>query len=877
MHKLKKIVVAMSLIVPVSAYPLGVGELRLNSALNESLNAEIPLSLSSNDDIGSVSIGIASVEKFDEAGISWHYFLSGIHFNKVSKGNNKYVVELTSNNIVKEPFLDFLLEVRWPNGNIFKSFTVLLDPRTGSYSDFIEPIQAPGNKPKILVAESKNELDIVRNDITNSVPSGKYGPTKRNDSLWGIARKINKTQGQSVEQVMIALYRANPRAFYKKNVNALMAGKTLTIPSSEDINSLSKEQASSEFDFHRNIWMGGGKTNSEPRMGAIKSKKKDKQLILVPPIKEEVKSLVAEYGKKEKLIHKNEELQKRLALLEEKFSVLQKMLAIKDKELAALQDTRFSAELDAITEKENKLAKEKIQADKELNKSELPIKENLVVQPKLEEKKKISVKPKKIQPVSEVVENGIGYLNIMLGGLAFLLLAIGGFFSWRKRQAESEDELDNIFKATGSSALPNGAESQKEGEVIFSESNETALSAKVTEHAKVKESVVDDVLLDADTYLAYGKYDEAEEALRQELKASPDKDSYKLKLLEVFYSSENNEAFDEFVQDLIKAGKRSDLVFWGNVSAMGLGFSSYSELFSDNFIKDEPPEFDLNIDEPVGISADEVMELVLPELDVEASEVEITEFVGNENVIEDEVFTEPEKLDIESFEFKPSSSQETEKIDFNEIKGDISESLDMIDFPTDKSDKNEEESLSLTDPEGLDVFDMEIGDADLSIEKISTDMSSDEGSADLLSTSSEVDIDLSEFSLSGEPELMDELTLDVSSVSKEPGNQQILKNDDKQINDFDFDFSVEGDVSHTSDAEAKNELTLGDDQELTLDSNMIAEINDTGDYETNLDLAKMYVDMGETDAAKELAEDVLENGSDKQKKEAQEVLDHISS
>jgi Tfp pilus assembly protein FimV len=54
-------------------------------------------------------------------------------------------------------------------------------------------------------------------------------------------------------------------------------------------------------------------------------------------------------------------------------------------------------------------------------------------------------------------------------------------------------------------------------------------------------------IIKTDTYLAYGKYDEAEKSLRQELKVSPYKDSYKLKLLEVFYSSENNEAFDDFI------------------------------------------------------------------------------------------------------------------------------------------------------------------------------------------------------------------------------------------------------------------------------------------------------------------------------------------
>jgi pilus assembly protein FimV len=146
--------------------------------------------------------------------------------------------------------------------------------------------------------------------------------------------------------------------------------------------------------------------------------------------------------------------------------------------------------------------------------------------------------------VAEIVEKGTSYSNIMLGSLAILLLAIGGFFSWRKRQAE----LQNIFKATDSTVLAASSEATKEDEVVvLATPVEASFDTKTTEHIKVKEEVMDDVLLDADTYLAYGKYDEAEKSLRQELKVSPYKDSYKLKLLEVFYSSENNEAFDDFI------------------------------------------------------------------------------------------------------------------------------------------------------------------------------------------------------------------------------------------------------------------------------------------------------------------------------------------
>lgn len=863
----------MSLLAPVSAYPLGVGELTLNSALNESLNAEISLALSANEDINDISVSIASPEKFAEAGISWHYYLSGIRFNKVSKGNNKYIVELTSNNIVQEPFLDFLLEVKWPNGNVFKSFTVLVDPAPESQSDFMEPVQGLVNKPKKSVTTARVVEREVEPDLSSLAVEGEYGPTKRNDSLWKIAEKINHNQDQSVEQVMMALYKANPRAFYKKNVNALMAGKTLKIPSNSDINQLSKQQAHTEFYLQHDIWTGKRKARPNSRVVAPSVKKKAKQLTLVSPVKDELKAedgLVADTEQKQTLINQNEALQARLALLEEKFSVMQKMLTIKDKELAALQDARFSEELDAIEEKSKEVVKEKIAPIKEIAKPEPAAKETLVTPPK------VVVEDKKTQVASDVIEEGTSYINIMLGLLFVLLAAIAGIFSWRRRQTDDETEVENIFKTaeqfSGADDLAPIKTDKEEGTIV----DRSAASAAVVEPSKIKEEVMDDVLLDADTFLAYGKYDEAEKALRDEISQFPNKDSYKLKLLEVFYSSEDNDAFDAFVQELVKDGKRSDSVFWENVSAMGQDFSTNSELFSSDVIRDESPEFDLSIDESFASPVDkssEVAEEPIMELDL-----------SDEEATEEKAFSEPEKLDIESFEFTPSqdgnaldADPSLEENNFSVEEGVHSDALEMIDFSLDKKSEEISKDIGEPEPEELEVIDMDLS---LTAEESHVDTISSEDDPDLLLEDSEADINLAEFSLPEEPKLADELSLDEEVIAQDLG-QEVIEESDTEFDDFDFDFSVEGDASYTApeeDSEVGSELSLEDDeQKLSIDPSIISDINDTGDYETNLDLAKMYVAMGENDAAKELAEDIFANGSDEQKKEAKEILDHIAS
>jgi hypothetical protein len=161
---------------------------------------------------------------------------------------------------------------------------------------------------------------------------------------------------------------------------------------------------------------------------------------------------------------------------------------------------------------------------------------------------------------------------------------------------------------------------------------------------------------------------------------------------------------------LIEEGKRSDVIFWKNVSPMGQEFSSHPELFTDDVIRDESPEFDLNIDEPIEVAVTDDIKLPRSELNIEAEPngTESTEFEFDiESTVEDKVSIEPEKAEFESFEFTPSTAAIDKAEDIASIDGkeDASESLEMIDFSIDKTDKNEVESTNTSELEELEVFD----------------------------------------------------------------------------------------------------------------------------------------------------------------------------
>ena len=106
---------AWFLLLPVTANALGLGNIKIESALNQPLNAEIELLSATSDDLKGLEVKLASREAFMRAGVDRSGLLSQIKFN-TSKRGGKYYVILTTDQAVREPFLNFLLELNWKNG-----------------------------------------------------------------------------------------------------------------------------------------------------------------------------------------------------------------------------------------------------------------------------------------------------------------------------------------------------------------------------------------------------------------------------------------------------------------------------------------------------------------------------------------------------------------------------------------------------------------------------------------------------------------------------------------------------------------------------------------------------------------------------------------
>jgi pilus assembly protein FimV len=360
-RNITKTIAVLSLLAPASAYPLGIGDIQMHSALNQNLDAEIALYGTAGESTTNIRVSLAPPEKFDEAGVPWNYFLTKIKFQSVTKADGSVVIKLTSKEVLNEPFLDFLIEVSWDKGNLYREFTVLVDPPAA----YTRPVIPAVQQEKQYTETTKTNAFVAETAVDKYV-------VNKNDSLWKIAERVNTNNAVSIEQMMMAIYEANPNAFFEKNVNALKAGHTLDVPKTEAILKLSHNQAKAAFKQQHNVWKGQIAAKALARRATTETGI-DTQLDLVAPDEAQItennvlsgnetadKSFSGQSETEKLAIVSSDEsvaLQARMAKMEQQLTMMQKMLALKDEQIAAMQNQKQMTEVEPKTEQSKAIVK----------------------------------------------------------------------------------------------------------------------------------------------------------------------------------------------------------------------------------------------------------------------------------------------------------------------------------------------------------------------------------------------------------------------------------------------------------------------------------------------------------------------------------------
>ena len=492
-RKLAAVMFLLGGLQATSALSLGLGALQLQSFLNEPLNASVDLLDMGGLHADEIIIRLASRDDFDKFGLDRPYFLSSIKFEVSAQENGAASIILSSDEPVLEPYLEFILEARWPSGRLLREYTVLIDPpffsevetvavSAGQRVDEIEAIPAPTKKNDEVISSGTSveirstdlapdampQRDYTSTTVLSPVPGSRY-MIGREDTLWRIA-SLARPQGASVQQTMLDIQRLNPDAFVNGNINTVKAGYIVYLPSASDISSADASSALAEVREQNTAWREGRDATLTSASGpslTISTETKDDVTAETVDINDTATGSVGAKAAPESLPVKAnsndaaapsslaDEMQERLLVAEQQLETLQRIISLKDDQIAALQSALVAAGVVAAVDADAEPLGEDASSEILLD-GEEPLKAPITtdvdaprdsskgnvegVEPGAESSQdKVPVNVPKAVPViaPETAASG-GWLKELLYLLGVIALAVVAFVFVRRRKVDDE-------------------------------------------------------------------------------------------------------------------------------------------------------------------------------------------------------------------------------------------------------------------------------------------------------------------------------------------------------------------------------------------------------------------------------------------------------
>lgn len=789
----------LSFALPTGVLAIGLGELQLKSPLNAPLEAEIHLLQVNDLGENEILINMAPQADFDRAGVERRYLLRNIKFKLDLENANGPVIRVFSREPIHEPFLNFIVEVMWPNGRLLREYVLLMDLPAFD-GGIARPVKINRQKPseeslEDLMAEIPAQYQVTL--PTDGKPSARqaasqqgsvYGPVASNETLWAIAANNLPDPGVSVQQMMLAIQRMNPDAFINNNINLLKKGAVLRLPTLSDIQQKTVREAISEVAVQNAEWRGGQEmqpqidaTGSASPLAESAAEMPDRLTLVAPDAERdtiqgsglgddeaeaagemmpaeiaegaglEMDEVAIEEGvqagstqdaamleEMDRITRENEALKSDLGKLEEQLSTVDEILDLQN------------ADMDAIEESIKQLASEKA-----------------------------AEKPKKVVSADMPADDGSsGFdFNLLFKILMVFVVATAIFVVYSRKRAAGSQAAEPELEW----------EAQKE-EVVEEQPEEVAEVAEAPVEAEepvVAQPETEDAIGEADIYISFGNFEKAEALLLSAISAEPGRSDLRLKLLEVFVETKDLTRFDEQLDGLKSTGDSNALEKAEALRSKIAGAEGEEDLL----------DIDLGLDE----------ETVAP---VEES---FLESVEPETSLEDEFDLDSE----ETLEQEPSID------DMPVEQAAASEEAFDLDLSDEFLEEASEETAAETQPEEPSI---------------------DEEPAAELTAEEQVD-EFIEDELEEQGVTEDEILQEAAEIDSAPAP-----------------------VSEEAPSAAAAEETASSDSDEVLDEDETA---------TKLELAKAYIDMGDTEGARDILEEVLEEGNDAQKSEAQSLINEL--
>ena len=1035
---------ALVIMSPGVAAALGVGEYELNSYLNQPLDMEISLHEVGDLTAEEILVNLASQAEFDAAGVDRAYFLNRMDFAVELQAGDKALLHITTDQPVREPYLNFLVEFLWPTGRLMREYTVLLDPP--SYADSastaaptisrapqpvtrsepeFEPQAAPSRPAaQSSPSESVSSAPAASQPVADSGQRNTY-TVKASDTMWRIALDNRPAESVSVQQMLVAIQTMNSDAFINNNVNLVREGTVLRIPNEQEVRNISTRNAIVEVADQNRKWreMLEARGIAAPQQRAqldgsrqVAGSDDDEQgpttgqVKLVSPestagVDDGDSTGSARDGSAntavlenelairdenlDRLDRENSELKSRLDDLESQTRTSEQLLKLRNDQIAQLQDElrKLREEQGVAVEGDDPLMEEPaepvVAADDETDVTasgddglaasgddasgptagddadsaavaqtdsgvtedgsaaagdgdgvDAEASENTdaavtAAEPAVEKAPEVA-KPKPVAPAQPPVQEQGGIVallldNLMYIGLGLVAILLLVFLLLRGKKKDSGDEESD-------GALFEDLDDEGQDEFGLNLDDDNVATGAVADHDEDTEvpqqTSSQDPLEDVEVYVAYGRYPQAVDFLRNEINKHPQRADLKVRLLELLKEMNDEAAFQQ--QTSIFAGTSPEV----DEAIARLGGSAPSQTADSD--DDALSLDDLEMGLSSGLDDDvPTMQADEPESSAATSDDLAKGDQGDELADFDFELDADEDSDSEDHTLMLDPSEDTASLD-----DDFS-----LDFEDDsKTEAEQETPLSDADKQSLgaspvleldDVSSSSMGDGDaeygdlnlddmslefdesgdsedskeeldLSLDDLDLDGDSGESADDTL-TDLDLELDAAEKSLAGsaDTDAKDDLAdLDLEMPADEPtpapdqaaSLEDLLGDDDLQLDDQDDSLSLDEEpVQEESQPEApipapepqapvaaaepEDDIepsvapqvsgdVLGDEDDFDF-------LGETDENATKLDLAKAYIDMGDSEGARDILNEVISEGSDQQQAEARELMGQV--
>ncbi|MBH3313035.1 LysM peptidoglycan-binding domain-containing protein [Pseudomonas mosselii] len=879
MLRIRKLVLAIAAASALSsgvANALGLGELTLKSAQNQPLDAEIELLDVRDLTAAQMAPSLASPEEFAKAGVAFPPYLEDLTFTPVINPNGKSVLRVTSSKALPEPVVKFLVQVMWPQGRLLRDYSVLLDQA-----------QAQGSQP-------------TQANINPAVSAGSY-TTKRRDTLWQIAAR--NSNGGSIQQTMLAIQALNPDAFIGNNINQLKIGQVLRLPDQQQVQSIPQAQANREVAEQYAAWREGRRLGPRARQldatrrgeaGAAPARiAQGDNLRLVAPggkgAAGEAKALGDKLAVAQESLdtsrRDNEELKSRMVDLQSQLDKLQRLIELKNDQLARLEAQGAAAPQPPA----GALPGEPAPAQPAVNAQLTPAEPVVAPAPAAADTAPQDVAAE--APASEepgMLDQLLGnpLLLGLIAGSAFLVLLLLLLLLARKRKAQQEAEKhlrmaralaedsergpDLELPPSSFEGLDVSAPTVTLSPAVVAASAAAAVAAeKPAAPVEAAAPAVDPraaLLAEVDDSLARGRLNHAADLLEAAVASEPQRSDLRLKLMEVYARQGDQDAFagqerklavNDANQAEVAALKERFPAMLGvaAVAAGAAGAAALAAELDEQYVQDLLQDKALELGESAPELVVEPVVAAQPEPVVDETDLDsaFDLSLGDDLPVDDHLdLAGLEDLAVEA----PEVQAEAEPVPA------IAETDADDDF---------EALLAQAQATPQNVDDLAEFDLDVAEEPVAP-ASSGEAPVDVAAELAAFEA-IPEFDPISELELPEDFDLSLSLDDDSPA----AKNFASELDDVNAELDK---LSQNLDIPAATPEPRFTAEDAALEPEPLDDLDfdffsGADEVATKLDLARAYIDMGDHQGARDILDEVVKDGDDSQRQEANEMLSRL--